>query len=65
MIKLDKDKWVTVVDCNSCKSKTPTKETHTIPVDYEYFKGYKYVRVCKECHRESKLNNLFKSEKQE
>ena len=67
MIKLDKDIWVTVVDCNFCKSQTPTKETHIVSVDYEYFgvKGYKYVQVCKECNREEQLNELFKSENTE
>jgi hypothetical protein len=55
------DQWVSVVDCHLCKSKTPTKETHIVSVDYEYFdvKGYKYVQVCKECYRESQLNKLI------
>jgi hypothetical protein len=55
------DEWVSVVDCHLCNKQTPTKETHIIPVDYEYFgvKGYMYVQVCKECHRESQLNKLL------
>ena len=67
MIIKDRDEWVSVVDCHYCKSQTPTKETHIVSVDYEYFgvKGYKYVQVCKECNREEQLNELFKSEKQE
>lgn len=66
MIKL-KDQWVSVIDCHFCKKQTPTKEAISTPVDYEYFgtKGIMYVAMCKECNRESKLNNLFKSEKQE
>jgi hypothetical protein len=63
MIKLDKDKWVSVIDCHFCKKQTPTKEAISTPVDSEYF--IMYVAMCKECSRESKLNNLFKSEKQE
>lgn len=67
MIEL-KDQWVSVIDCHFCKKQTPTKEAISTPVDYEYFsttKGIMYVAMCKECNRESKLNNLFKSEKQE
>jgi hypothetical protein len=43
------DEWVSVVDCNDCKKQTPTKETHIVPVDYEYFgvKGYKYIKFVK------------------
>jgi hypothetical protein len=55
------DEWVSVVDCHLCNKQTPTKETHIIPVNYEYFgvKGYKYVQVCKECHREEQLNKII------
>ena len=61
------DGWVSVIDCHFCKKQIPTKEAISTPLDYEYFgtKGYMYVATCKECHRESQLNNLFKSEKQE
>jgi len=50
------DEWISVVDCHLCN-----KETHIIPVDYEYFgvKGYMHVQVCKECYRESQLNKLL------
>jgi hypothetical protein len=53
--------WTTVVDCHFCKLETPTKETHTILVDKEYFgvKGYTNVRICKECYREYQLNKLI------
>jgi hypothetical protein len=45
----------------SVKKQTPTKEAISTPVDYEYFgvKGYMYVGVCKECHREEQLNKLI------
>ena len=64
---IDKNEWISVIDCHFCKKQTPTKEAISTPVDYEYFgtKGIMYVAMCKECNRESKLNNLFKSEKQE
>lgn len=56
-----KDEWVSVIDCHLCKKQTPTKEAISTPVDYEYFgvKGYMYVAMCKECHRESQLNKLI------
>jgi hypothetical protein len=61
MIIKDRDEWVSVVDCHYCKSQTPTKEAISTPVNYEYFgtKGIMYVAMCKECHRESKLNKLI------
>jgi hypothetical protein len=61
MIKLDKDKWVSVIDCHFCKKQTPTKEAISTPFEYEYFgvNGTMYVAVCKECHRESQLNKLI------
>lgn len=56
-----KDEWVSVVDCHHCKKQTLAKETTIIPVNYEYFgvKGYKYVQVCKECHRDHQLKKLI------
>lgn len=61
------DQWVSVVDCNNCKNQIPTKETHIVSVEGQYFGvvGYMNVRICKECYREQQLNKLFKSEKQE
>jgi hypothetical protein len=61
MIIKDREEWVSVIYCHFCKKQTPTKETYIVPVDYEYFgvKGYKYIQVCKECHRESQLNKLI------
>lgn len=61
MIKLDKDKWVSVIDCHFCKKQTPTKEAISTPTDYEYLgvNGTMYVAMCKECHRDSKLNKLI------
>jgi hypothetical protein len=57
---MNKDQWVSVVECHLCKSQTPTKETYIIPVDYEYFgvKGNIHEYICKECYRENKLNEL-------
>ena len=48
-------------DCYLCKKQTPKKEAISTPFEYEYFgvKGYKYIQVCKECHRESQLNKLI------
>ncbi len=67
LLQYNKDLWVSVVDCHLCKKQTPTKETNIIPLDYEYFgvKGFMYVSICKECHRDYQLNKVFKSEKQE
>ena len=64
---IDKNEWVSVIDCHFCKKQTPRKEAISTPLEYEYLgsKGTMYVAMCKECNRESKLNNLFKSEKQE
>lgn len=64
---IDKKEWVSVIDCHFCNKAIPTKEAISTPTDYEYFgvNGTMYVAVCKECSRESKLNNIFKSEKQE
>jgi hypothetical protein len=54
-------------ECHFCNKSIPTKEAISTPLDYEYFgvNGTMYVAMCKECHRDSKLNKLFKSEKQE
>lgn len=54
-------------DCHLCQKETPFSDMTTIKVDYEYFgvSGFKYELVCKECHRDHQLNELFKSEKQE
>jgi hypothetical protein len=61
LVTSEDGKWVGAIDCHLCKSKTPTKETHIIPVDYEYFgvKGYTHVQVCKQCHREKQLSKLI------
>jgi len=61
------DQWVSVVECNNCKNQIPTKETHIVSVEGQYFgvDGYMNVRICKECYREEQLDKLFKSEKQE
>jgi hypothetical protein len=61
MIKLDKDEWVSIIDCHFCNKAIPTKEAISTPTDYEYFgvNGTMYVAMCKECHRESQLNKLI------
>jgi hypothetical protein len=60
--------WVKGIDCYLCKSQTPEKETVMILLDLEHLlvKEYKvhvpgewYVKVCKECYRERKLNDLL------
>lgn len=57
---MSKDKWLSVVECHLCKSKTLTKETYITLVDYDYFgtKGKMSVDICKECYREKKLKEL-------
>jgi formate-dependent nitrite reductase cytochrome c552 subunit len=64
---LERDEWVSCIDCHLCKKNTPTKETYTIELKKIFFgvEGFCNVKICKECHREEKLTNLFKSEKQE
>ena len=58
---IDKDEWVSVVDCHLCKNGTPTKESSIIQVPRTVFgiNGFMNVRVCKECYRESQLNKLI------
>ena len=66
-MKHTKDHWMTVVDCHFCKKQTPTKESYITENHCSAFgvTGYWNVRICKECHREKQLSNIFKSEKQE
>ncbi len=54
------NKFIGVVECHLCKSKTLTKETYITLVDYEYSgtKGNIFVDICKECYRENKLKEL-------
>ena len=56
---IDKDEWVSVIDCHFCKKQTPTKESFEVQRGATVKMGAKiYGRVCKECHRESQLNKL-------
>lgn len=52
--------WVSVTDCHFCNKTIPTKKSISTSIDCEYFgaKGTMYVLICKECNRESKLNEL-------
>jgi hypothetical protein len=58
---MNRDQWVSVVDCHFCKKQTPTKESILTEIQCEFFgaKGVMYVNTCKECHRESQLNKLI------
>lgn len=56
----NKYKWASVIECHFCKKITLMKECCITAIDYEYFgaKGSMYVKVCKECDRDKKLNEL-------
>ncbi len=57
---MSKGKFISVIECHFCKSKTTSKEAHITLVDYEYSgtKGKMSVDICKECYRENKLKEL-------
>jgi hypothetical protein len=56
--------WVSVFDCHLCKTPiTDSDKWSIIPMEYydsSGKKGYMFVDVCKECHREQQLNKLIK-----
>lgn len=56
----EKESWVLTVECHLCKKEIPTKEASITTIDCEYFGaiGFMYVKVCKECDRDKKLNEL-------